>query len=48
MRITENKATCNLISIMLKDSVNIQEMDAKWGNEKTERLKVWDLLIFVF
>jgi hypothetical protein len=29
VRITENKAICNLISIMLKDSVNIQEMDAR-------------------
>lgn len=31
------KATCNLISIMLKDSANIQEMDTKKENKKTKR-----------
>ena len=30
-------ATCRLISIMLKDSANIQEMDAKWENKKRRR-----------
>lgn len=28
------EATCNLISIMLRDSANIQEMDAMWENKK--------------
>jgi metallo-beta-lactamase family protein len=31
------KATCDLISIMLRDSANIQEMDAKWENKKNKR-----------
>jgi metallo-beta-lactamase family protein len=31
------KATCDLISIMLKDSANIQEMDAMWENKKGKR-----------
>jgi len=36
-RIYAIKATCDLISIMLKDSAHIQEMDALWENEKGER-----------
>jgi metallo-beta-lactamase family protein len=28
------KATCDLISIMLRDSANVQEMDAMWENKK--------------
>ncbi|MGZ5500785.1 MAG: MBL fold metallo-hydrolase, partial [Nitrososphaeraceae archaeon] len=32
-RIYAIKATCDLISIMLKDSAHIQEMDAMWENE---------------
>jgi len=28
------KATCDLLSIMLRDSAQIQEMDAKWENKK--------------
>ncbi|MBE3138477.1 MAG: MBL fold metallo-hydrolase, partial [Actinobacteria bacterium] len=36
-RIYAIKATCDLISIMLKDSAHIQEMDAMWENEKGER-----------
>jgi metallo-beta-lactamase family protein len=35
-RIYAIKATCDLISIMLKDSAHIQEMDAMWENEKGE------------
>ncbi len=31
------KATCDLISIMLRDSANIQEMDAMWENKKGKR-----------
>jgi metallo-beta-lactamase family protein len=31
------KATCDLISIMLKDSAHIQEMDAMWENKKGKR-----------
>jgi metallo-beta-lactamase family protein len=31
------KATCDLISIMLKDSAHIQEMDAMWENKKSKR-----------
>lgn len=31
------EATCDLISIMLKDSAHIQEMDAKWENKKAKR-----------
>ncbi len=30
-------ATCDLISIMLRDSAHIQEMDAKWANQKGRR-----------
>src|SRR4030042_5653082 len=37
-RIYSIKATCDLISIMLKDSAHIQEMDALWENEKGERV----------
>ena len=29
--------TCNLLSIMLRDSAKIQEMDAKWENQKGKR-----------
>lgn len=36
-RIYAIKATCDLISIMLKDSANIQEMDAKQENRKGKR-----------
>jgi metallo-beta-lactamase family protein len=35
-RIYAVKATCNLISIMLRDSANIQEMDAMWENKKSK------------
>jgi len=31
------EATCNLISIMLRDSANIQETDAMWENKKGKR-----------
>ena len=31
------EATCDLVSILLKDSAKIQEMDAKWENRKNER-----------
>jgi metallo-beta-lactamase family protein len=30
------EATCDLISIMLKDSAHIQEMDAKWENKRAK------------
>lgn len=36
-KIYATKATCNLITIMLKDSAKIQEMDAKWENKKSRR-----------
>jgi metallo-beta-lactamase family protein len=36
-RIYAIKATCDLLSIMLKDSAEIQEMDAKWENKKGKR-----------
>jgi metallo-beta-lactamase family protein len=32
------KATCDLISIMLKDSAHIQESDAMWENKKNKRV----------
>ena len=31
------EATCDLITIMLKDSAHIQEMDAKWENKRAKR-----------
>ena len=31
------EATCDLISIMLKDSAHIQEMDAKWESKRAKR-----------
>ena len=31
------KATCNLLSLMLKDSAHIKEMDAMWENKKRKR-----------
>jgi len=31
------EATCDLISIMLRDSAHIQEMDAKWESKKAKR-----------
>jgi len=31
------EATCDLISIMLRDSAHIQEMDAKWENKRAKR-----------
>jgi metallo-beta-lactamase family protein len=31
------KATCDLISIMLRDSAHIQESDTIWENKKTKR-----------
>ncbi len=31
------KATCDLTTLMLKDSAEIQEMDAKWENKKGKR-----------
>lgn len=31
------EVTCELISVMLKDSAEIQEMDAKWENKKAKR-----------
>jgi metallo-beta-lactamase family protein len=36
-RIYAIKATCDLISIMLKDSAHIQEMDAMWENKMDKR-----------
>jgi metallo-beta-lactamase family protein len=36
-KIYATKVTCDLISIMLRDSANIQEMDAKWKNQKDRR-----------
>ncbi len=36
-RIYAIKATCDLISIMLKDSAHIQESDAMWENKKNKR-----------
>jgi len=31
------EATCDLITIMLRDSAHIQEMDAKWENKRAKR-----------
>jgi len=36
-RIYAIEATCDLITIMLKDSAHIQEMDAKWENKRARR-----------
>jgi metallo-beta-lactamase family protein len=36
-KIVATKATCDLISIMLRDSAHIQEMDAKWENNRGKR-----------
>jgi metallo-beta-lactamase family protein len=36
-RIYAIKATCDLLAIMLRDSAQIQEMDAKWENKKGRR-----------
>jgi metallo-beta-lactamase family protein len=36
-KIYATKVTCDLISIMLRDSAKIQEMDAKWKNQKDRR-----------
>ena len=36
-RIYATKVTCDLISIMLKDSAHIKEMDAMWENKKGKR-----------
>jgi len=36
-RIYATKATCDLISLMLRDSAHIQEMDAMWENKKGKR-----------
>lgn len=36
-KIFATKATCDLITIMLRDSAHIQEMDALWENKKGKR-----------
>ncbi len=36
-KIYATRATCDLISIMLRDSAHIQELDAKWANQKGRR-----------
>jgi metallo-beta-lactamase family protein len=36
-KIYATKATCDLLSLMLKDSAHIKEMDAMWENKKRKR-----------
>lgn len=36
-KIYTTRLTCELITIMLRDSAHIQEMDAKWDNQKGKR-----------